>query len=136
MRERYWLTTPNGRIPLPGTLTPSALSLTAVSHNLVRGRGYRDVTDLSDGLPDPVPLTLTGEVRFKTEAELSLSLRELQQALRAATAIDRDGRGEVALASSSLLAVPAGSHSGRAALTVTLILASVPDPDSTDSFFW
>lgn len=135
--ERFWLSTPGGRIALPGTLRPNVLRPTARSPNLVRARGYRQTYDLSDNLPDPVPVTLTGEVEYRTEEELSRALAELRRDLRAATAIDRDGREPYELLSASVLAVPSeGDNSARATLTVTLILSEVPDPDEDSTFFW
>lgn len=133
--ERYWLHTPTGRQPLPGSLRPSTLSPMAVTPRLERARGYRQVFDLSDGLPDPVPVTLTGEVECSTEAELSAYLTELHGQLRVATAFDRDERRVLPLLSASLIAVPVNEDSNRAALTVTLLLAEVPDPNSDDPYW-
>lgn len=127
--ERYTLSTPAGEYVLDGTFKPSQLSPTARTHNLVRARGYREIYDLHDGLPDPVPITLTGTLERGSEDELSLELRELRGALRAATAITRNDRAPVALLGASVLAVPAGDDSNVAQVTITLIPASVPDED-------
>ena len=125
--ERYVLTTPSGEYVLHGTFKPSQLSPTARAHNLVRARGCREIYDLHDGLPDPVPITLTGTLERGSEDELAADLRELRTAARTATAITRNDRTPVPLLGASVLAVPAGDDSNEAQVTVTLIPASVPD---------
>lgn len=128
--ERYMLTTPGGDYVLDGTFKPAQLSPTTRSHNLVRARGYRQVYDLHDGLPDPVPITLTGRMEASSEDELALLLRELRGAARTATALTRNDRTPVALLGASVLAVPISDDSNEAQVTITLIPASVPDEDS------
>lgn len=128
--ERYMLTTPGGDYVLDGTFKPAQLSPTTRSHNLVRARGYREVYDLSDGLPDPVPITLTGTVERGSEDELAADLRELRTAARTATAITRNDRTPVPLLGASVLAVPTGDDSNEAQVTLTFIPTRVPDEDA------
>lgn len=131
--ERYWVKTPDSRVELPGTLKPDKLAPYTTTRNLVRARGFRQVSDLSDGLPDPEVMTLTGKVYARTEAELSLLLRELRRNLRRATHFDRDGRRETALLGADLVGEPTEEGlSWMAVITITLIFAEVPDPDSDD----
>lgn len=127
--ERYVLTTPAGDYVLDGTFRPAQLAPTAQSHNLVRARGYRQVYDLSDGLPDPVPIVLTGTLERGTEDELSLELRELRGAVRVATLLSRNDRPGAPIVGGSMLTVPVGDDSNVAAVTLTLIPAAVPDED-------
>lgn len=130
MGERYVLSTPTGEHVLDGTFRPGQMSPTARSHNLVRARGYRQIYDLSDGLPDPAPITLTGTLDAVTEDELSLLLRELRAAVRSATALTRNDRVSVPLLGASMLAAPNGDYSNSASVTLTLIPAAVPDEAS------
>ncbi|KQR33114.1 hypothetical protein [Deinococcus sp. Leaf326] len=131
--EQYWITTPEKRRALPGTLKPEKLAPFTTTRNLVRAHGFRQTFDLSDGLPDPEAMTLTGKVYAESEAALSLWLRELRQDLRRATSYDRDGRRETPLLGADLVGVPTEERfSWMANLTLTLILAEVPDPDSED----
>ena len=125
--ERYWITANGYRVALPGTFRPSTLSPRTVSYNLVRARGYTEVYDLSDGLPDPAPLVLVGEMEAATEAALAADLETWAAHVRDATSVDRDGRRPMVCRGGSLVAVPADeSDSTRATVTITLILASVP----------
>lgn len=128
--ERYVLTTSGGEYVLDGTFRPAQLAPTGRSHNLVRARGYRQVYDLSDGLPDPVPIVLTGVLERATEDELSLELRELRGAVRAATLLSRNDRPGVGILGASMLSVPVGDDSNVAQVTLTLIPAEVPDEGS------
>ncbi|KEF35461.1 hypothetical protein RDMS_01525 [Deinococcus sp. RL] len=142
--EHYWLLTPDGEVALPQTLRPAALALTQASPNLVRARGYTQVYDLSDGLPAPASIVLQGTVigvhgeRFRSERELSLYLADLNRAVRAATHIRRDDREPVALQPGGFLhAVPMGrGPSCWAEVSLHLIPAEVPDPDSDSPLFW
>lgn len=132
--ERYWLHTPQGRLPLPGSLKPTGTSPWTITHNLVRARGYREIYDTSDGLPDPVPRVLTGEVEFNTEEEADLFIAQLRRDLRAATAYDRDGRKPIPLQGASVVDAPADDrNSAKRLLTVTLLPTHVPDPNDSYS---
>lgn len=130
--ERYVLTTPQGEYVLDGTFRPSQLSPTARTPRLERARGYRQVVDLSDGLPDPAPLVLVGDMEAETEDELALALRELRRAARTATAITRNDRTPVPLLGASMVDVPSSDYSNAAQVTLTLIPAEVPDEDLGD----
>jgi hypothetical protein len=135
--EHYWLHTVQGRVPLPRTLRPGQHLPTGRTPNLVRARGYREVYDLSDGLPDPAPLTLSGVLECESEDALSLALAELRRQLRATFAFDRDGRRVMPVLGVSLISTPTESDdSSKASLTITLIPASVPDPDDSNAFDW
>ena len=112
-----------------------------MTRNLVRARGYRDVYDLSDGLPDPAPDTLTCQVWADTEDALASVLAEMQRRVRTATRLGRDSdtapgvsRWEAALLGGSLLAVP-GDVSTVATVTLTVIRAQVPDVDGISPYF-
>lgn len=131
----YYLHTPGGRVALDGTFAPTGYRMTQTSSNLVRARGYRDMIDLSDGLPDPVPFQLSGEIRFRSESELSLALTELNTLVRSATAVSRDERAPIPISGASLYASPPGRNSGVAAVTLTFIPAEVPDPNVVGHFF-
>lgn len=124
--ERYHVTAGSVRSALPGSFRPSSLSPRAVSFNLVRGRGQTEVWDLSDGLPDPAPLVLVGVMEADTEAALSQMLQSWADHIRAATSVDRDGRQPQACKGGSLVAVPRSDDSTQAEVTITLILAYVP----------
>lgn len=128
--ERYILSTPQGEYVLDGSFKPSSLSPTATSPNLVRARGYRQIYDLSDGLPDPVPIVLTGTVEASNEDDLALMLRELRGAVKAATRLTRNDRPGVTVLGGSMLAVPIDEDSNHASVTVTLIPAAVPNEGS------
>lgn len=141
----YWLTTPHGEYPLPRTLRPQKLAHTARTLSLQRARGYPDVYDLADNLPDPVPVILQGPIvrdphggMFRTEEELSRYLAELEQALMTATAINREGREPVPLTLTSFVdAAPLGNgHSCWADVTITLVPAKVRTPGQLRAFFW
>ena len=134
--ERYWLTTPTGRRPLDGSFSPDIFRPATITRNLVRARGYPDVFDLSDGLPDPVPIVLKGLARAGTEAELSRLLALWAADARAASLIDRDGRNKTDLQGGSLIAVPIKTNSRFAAVTITLIPTRVTDPASLSPYFF
>ena len=134
--ERYWLTTPTGRRPLDGSFVPDTFRPAVITRNLVRARGYLDVFDLSDGLPDPVPIVLKGLARAATEAELSRLLALWAADARAASLIDRDGRNGTALQGGSLIAVPLKTNSRFATVTITLISTQVTDPASLSPYFF
>ena len=132
----YYLTIAGEKVPLPKTLVPSQFAPTQTSHNLARARGYRTVYDLSDGLPDPQPLILTGIVEAAHEDALSSLLTTLRRNVRTAKAVGRyssevpsQSRWEAALIASSMLAVPASDCPSDALVTLTLVLAEVPDVD-------
>lgn len=133
--EQYWLTTPDGRVPLPGTLKPDTYGGVAPAPNLVRGRGQRRQYDLSDGLPAASAITLAGEVVTPSELALSALLSTLRRNVRRATALDRDGRHLTPLQGGHLLAVPGMTgHSGHASLTLTLVPTHIRDPEAVDFF--
>ncbi|GAA4015524.1 hypothetical protein GCM10022631_29500 [Deinococcus rubellus] len=134
--ERYWLTTPTGRRPLPRTLAPDSLAPTARTRTLVRAYGYLDVLDLSDGLPDPVPIILKGLVHAASEAELSRRLDQMAADARSATLLDREHRNPTALIGGSLVASAYKSNTRFALVTLTLTPAKVPDPASLSPDFF
>lgn len=143
--ECYWLLTPDGEVALPQTLRPAALAITQASPNLVRARGYPQLYDLSDGLPDPAPIVLQGTVigvhgeRFRSERELSLWLADLRRMVRAAYGLRRDDREPVTLhpGTGFVHAVPMGrGPSCWAEVSIHLVPAEVPDPDSDSPYFW
>ena len=135
--ERYALHTPGGLWETPGTMRPvDALPPYATGSNLVRARGYLELYDLADGLPDPVPLVYTGSLEAETEAELSLLQREFRRRVRTATAISRDGRNVTGVQSGSLVFVSDAEGSQRCTFTLTLIPFSVPDPDDLGANDW
>ena len=132
--ERYWLHTPQGRVPLPQSMRPDVFLPMTITPNLVRARGYRAVFDLSDGLPDPEAWVMKGEVFAESEAHLSLLVKDLRRQVRAATAIDRDERRTWAIQGAYLQATTVSGDSRRGLLTLTLVLEQVPDPDDESEY--
>ena len=123
--ERYFLTTAQGRYPLPGAMRRSTLQNSAPTPNLQRGRNQTQIYDLSDGLPDPQPITLSGRVRYSSEGELMSELARLEDVVRSATAFDREGRNPEGIQGGALVAVPVSDYSGEAEITIALIPTSV-----------
>lgn len=139
MQERYYLTTPTGRYPLPGTFKPNVLRPTGYTPNLVRPRGSRRVYDLGDGLPEPQPFLLSGPMEAATEAQMSEDLANLRRIVSTSSAIDRDGREPEFLIGASILATPhpdEPENSAKAFVTVAVILQNVPDPARVSRSFF
>lgn len=128
--ERYYFQTPSGRVAIDGTFKPESLSPRQVSHNLVRARNFTEVFDLSDGLPDPSPVVLTGFMEAASEAQLSRDINTLDAMVRSASAFDRAGRNVTGLKGASVVAVPVSDDSRKAQVTITLIPAAVPSAPS------
>lgn len=124
--ERFTLETPARRYVLNGTFRPQQLAPTTVSFNLVRARNSTKIHDLGDGLPDPAPIVLTGEMRAKTEDELSLLLRDLRDAVNATTGVTRNERTTVAIQGRSMIAAPISDNSGECSVTLTFIPVDTP----------
>lgn len=120
---RYYLHTPDGKVPLPGTMRPSHLGRPQYQPTLVRARGYDDVYDLADGRPPPTVLQLVGQVQERSEAALNHLIDDLTAACAAATAYSRGDGDPVPLRSAHVYSTPdpASEYSSDAVLTLTLI---------------
>lgn len=139
----YYIKNAGGtRYDLPSSLRPGLFAPATRSPNLYRARGYLTVYDLSDGLPDPVPITLSGMVTAAHEDALSSLLTDLQYRLNAAVKLGRTSsvtpsstRWEIDVLGGSMIAVPVSDDATDAELTLTLIPAQVPDPSSLSAYW-
>lgn len=127
--ERYYLHNPAASpawCELPGTFRPG--STAPVSVNLVRARGYTDVFNLSDLLPDPVVETLTGVWEAEDEARLRAELLWWTWFVAGCTQYRRADQPPDDVQGGSLVWAPLGDESEYANVTITLIPKRVKDP--------
>lgn len=112
---------------LPATMRPAGSS-PAIPSNLVRARGSLIVHDLSDGLPAPAPVQLTGLWDAEDEESLLAVLDWWRWFLHGCTQYCRGQRPAEEVQGASLIWTPAGDESQFANVTITLIPRRMPDP--------
>lgn len=135
--ERYMLYQSEiGWKELRGTFRPSGSA--PVSRNLVRARGHTRIFDLSDGLPEPQLITLTGIWRAQDEHILSAELDWWSWFVATCTQMRRADRAAVEIQGGSLVWAPVEFDSSEATVTITLIPEHVKDPKQRPSggVFW
>ncbi len=131
----YFIHTPSGNVALNGTFAPTTYRIAQYTPNLVRARGHFEQIDLSDRIPAPATFQLVGQLRFRSESELSQALTELNAVVRQATAYSRDERVAVPVSGAVMDASPPDRNSGVATVTITFTPTLVPDPNVIGDYF-
>lgn len=117
---------------LPGTMRPAGASA-PIASNLVRARGYLEIYNLADGLPDPVPVQLTGAWEAEDEHRLSAELEWWSWFVHGCTQYRRDNRPPDDVQGGSLIWAPIDDASNFATVTITLIPKRVRNPATPPS---
>lgn len=111
---------------LPGTFREG--SSPPVSLNLVRARGYTQVFNLADGLPDPVAPTLTGLWEEEDEARLRAAMAWWTWLVSGCDKKRRGEQPEELVQGGVLVWAPAGDEAEFANVSIILIPKHVHDP--------
>lgn len=117
---------------LPPAMRPAGASA-PTSGNLVRARGHTVIHNLADGLPDPVPVQLTGLWDTGYEELLSSELDWWTWFVTGCTEYRRGDRPPDEVRGSSLIWAPVDDDSSVATVTITLIPARVRNPATAPS---